>query len=298
MAIYRAFGMTIASEVVLYAERTVVEDAEVIIRFGKCPPMTEEPLLELDWVKVSINQAILLVPEVGLFFVHNGKEIIMDIIEGVDEETIRLYLLGTCMGIILQQRKRVAMHGSCVCKKGHALLIMGDSGAGKTSLAAEFLARGWKLMSDDVTPIRNESDFMYVQSSYPGQKMWVDTIERSHSEDRVVDRVIREDDGRQKFQLNAKKVFVNKELPLKYAVMIVPQGDTLCMGEITGFLKTDILMRNVYRRYLVTDKEGQVKQFDTCLKLAKQTKIFLIERPLEKETIKEIADWLIEKMES
>lgn len=293
---YSAFGLTIASELALYcAESETAADVE--IRFGECPEMSEEPLVNAKWVKSSIHQACVEIANVGKFYIHDGREIIMNILPEVSDEVVRLYLLGTCMGAILQQRGVIPIHGSCVCKDGKALLITGNSGAGKSTLAAEFLSKGWKLMSDDVTPVTCEDGVYYAQSTYPGQKMWQDTIDRSHNESRVVENIIRAEGGREKFQLHAGDSFVYAKVPLCYGVFLIPGSKELYLQSVTGFAKTDVLMRNLYRRFMVADKVGQSAQLKTCVMLGQQMQIFLAERPLDEFTEKRIADWLIGEME-
>jgi len=43
----------------------------------------------------------------------------------------------------------VPLHAACVAKKGRALLLMGESGAGKTTLAAQCLVGGFEFLSED-----------------------------------------------------------------------------------------------------------------------------------------------------
>jgi hypothetical protein len=45
------------------------------------------------------------------------------------------------------------MHASCVAWNGNAIVLCGDSGAGKTSLAYACARRGWTYLSDDATHI-------------------------------------------------------------------------------------------------------------------------------------------------
>jgi HPr kinase/phosphorylase len=41
------------------------------------------------------------------------------------------------------------MHGSCVCKDGNAVLVVGSPGAGKSDLVLRLLSRGFELVADD-----------------------------------------------------------------------------------------------------------------------------------------------------
>lgn len=43
------------------------------------------------------------------------------------------------------------IHATCVARGGHAVLLVGRSGAGKSDLALRLIDRGWDLVSDDYT---------------------------------------------------------------------------------------------------------------------------------------------------
>ena len=59
-------------------------------------------------------------------------------------------------------------HSACVSKDGKATLIVGDAGAGKTSLAFQLCANGYKLISNDMTLIGISSEDKLV--AYAGTK--------------------------------------------------------------------------------------------------------------------------------
>jgi serine kinase of HPr protein (carbohydrate metabolism regulator) len=50
------------------------------------------------------------------------------------------------------------VHASCVAIDGHAVLIEGLSGAGKSDLALRLIDRGATLVADDYTMLRREGD--------------------------------------------------------------------------------------------------------------------------------------------
>ena len=70
---------------------------------------------------------------------RGGNRISFSPAAGAEETAVRLYLLGTCMGALLFQRKLLPLHGSAVVINGKAYAFVGDSGAGKSTLAAAFL---------------------------------------------------------------------------------------------------------------------------------------------------------------
>lgn len=50
------------------------------------------------------------------------------------------------------------VHGAAVESKGSALLIVGPSGQGKSALSTRLCSAGWLLMSDDIAPVRMDSN--------------------------------------------------------------------------------------------------------------------------------------------
>lgn len=50
------------------------------------------------------------------------------------------------------------VHGSCVSLDGRALLLVGPSGSGKSSLALQLMAFGAGLVSDDLTCLAREAE--------------------------------------------------------------------------------------------------------------------------------------------
>src|SRR5690625_2743072 len=113
--------------------------------------------------------------DVGNNKIENGKSISVSPFEGSDDGQIRLNILGTCMGVILMQKKILPIHGSCIAIKGKAYEIVGDSGAGKSTLASTFINQGFQLLTDDVIAVKlSEDNIPIVTPSYPYQKLWQD----------------------------------------------------------------------------------------------------------------------------
>ena len=60
---------------------------------------------------------------------------------------------------------RISIHGVLVDVYGEGVLIMGESGIGKSEAALELIKRGHRLVSDDVVEIRRVSDVTLVGSA-------------------------------------------------------------------------------------------------------------------------------------
>lgn len=72
------------------------------------------------------------------------------------------YFLEPLAYIGLEVLHVTALHSACVALDGRALLLYGDSGAGKTSLAYACARRGWTYLSGDATHIVRASPHFLV----------------------------------------------------------------------------------------------------------------------------------------
>ena len=68
-----------------------------------------------------------------------------------NQEYLRYHFLEAAVYCLLDTRHVVAIHAACVSFDGRGVLLAGDSGAGKTSLAYACARRGWVYTSDDAS---------------------------------------------------------------------------------------------------------------------------------------------------
>ncbi|UOY92714.1 aldolase [Ectobacillus sp. JY-23] len=173
---YKAFGFVITSEIALpelVTANSATPDISVIIEDSKVDSM----LIETPYYHfVEHNTVRFYIPDVGSFLVAAGQKIMISPVEDADEGLLRLYVLGTCMGAILMQRRILPLHGSAVVIEGKAYAFIGESGAGKSTLASTLLQRGYQLLSDDVIAISLLGNVPFVTPSYPQQKLWQDSL--------------------------------------------------------------------------------------------------------------------------
>lgn len=289
-----AYGYVIRSEIELNAP---LSSAEEEITIKKVPHI--ESTLEVsenDWIAGTETETRIVVRGLAEFLTRDGKEILAAYEESANEELVRSYLFGICFSFILQQRGVLPIHCSCVVKNGKTLMICGDSGAGKSTIASVFLNNGWKMMSDDIVPVINKDGKYFVQSSFPCRKMWQDAMESNHVTLPVIGELTRYQ-GRVKYQLDASSQFVDTCLPLDYCVMLKAGSDKLYTGEIQGFAKTDLLMRNRFVREHVPSNAVRQWQLSMCIGIASQIKAFLAERPYGEHTEQQIYEYIISEIE-
>ncbi len=96
-----------------------------------------------------------------------------------DHETSTLvwqrWLLGPMFGLWLQRNGFLVLHANAVAINGKAVLLLGHSGAGKTTLTTALVQHGAHLITDDVAVLRQVGDSFTIAPGPPWLKLTPDT---------------------------------------------------------------------------------------------------------------------------
>jgi hypothetical protein len=224
---YKAFGLNMISEITL-PELTLsnlighdIADVEIHTR-DLSQIWTEAGGTDNSFIAKE-NNVMFHISDVAIYLIENGNEITVSPFADSNEDQVRLYLLGTCMGIILQQRKILPLHGSVIAIEGKGYAFVGDSGAGKSTLASAFLSRGYQLLTDDVIPIEfTDEGCPIVVPSYPHQKLWQESLDQFGVESAQYRPLF----GREtKFAVPVTSQFMSEPIPLGGIFELVKSDD-------------------------------------------------------------------------
>jgi hypothetical protein len=150
---YFAYGLGIHSAVPLpqFLPAETACDVSVHLENGNCVPL--EASSKPQYLKITPEEAVLFLRDVGIFRVRHGHEIVVSPSPGVAEDLIQLYIVEAVMILLLHQRGLFVLHASAVEIDGGGIVFLGRSGQGKSSIAAALHARGHGIIADDVTAI-------------------------------------------------------------------------------------------------------------------------------------------------
>lgn len=276
MTTYTVYGLTIASELDCPELRPYsgVPDVHVHLR---------EPTLVAGQSQVgyeaSVDEFVLRVPKVAAFTLIRGQEIRVEPYSDVpDFPAIRLFLLGTVMGALLHQRGILPLHGSAVCKNASTLLILGRSGAGKSSLAAALSRDGWKLQSDDISAVRVSNGVATCDPGFPRRKMWPDMLQCLGQDPNQHERVRATVEKRS--QLVPDHEFAPMTAPIRTVVVLGKSRDrSPVIRDISGPLGMAALKKHTFRDYLRSPLGLHLNHFQIISRLACQATILRLNRP-------------------
>jgi hypothetical protein len=280
--IYKAFGFKIMSDIAfpeLYVIEKGLEKQDIKILNRDLSKYKSELENNPYFHKVIDNQVLFYIPDVAFFSIQGGHTITFSPLNNVDEDLLRLYLLGTCMGVVLMQRRILPLHGSAVEINGKAYAFIGDSGAGKSTLASTFMKQGFSLVSDDVIPITisNNRNIAYVTPSYPQQKLWQESLDHLGMD---ADNYRPIFERETKFNVPIQTNYHEEPLPLA-AIFELSKGEgeeikLLQAGKLQGL---NILLSHTYRNFLIPRLGLLDWHFDISAKIIKEIDLYQLQRP-------------------
>jgi hypothetical protein len=148
------------------------------------------------WLSITKEEAGYLLRFFNLanFLVcANGREIRCYPLPATPVETIRHLLLNQVMPLVLGQQGQLILHASTVLAPEGALAFVGQTGWGKSSLAASFVNRRLPLVTDDCLLLKynvgEEERGLLGIPSYPGLRLWSDSIEAIFAQEIRLDNV-------------------------------------------------------------------------------------------------------------
>lgn len=96
---------------------------------------------------------------------------------GASSESLRHVLLDQVLPRALAQDGHLVLHGSAVrTPQQQVLVILGDSGMGKSTLASAFACSGAELLSDDGVVVDFTAPRIQAVAGYPGLRLWPDSL--------------------------------------------------------------------------------------------------------------------------
>ncbi|MBT2657071.1 aldolase [Bacillus sp. ISL-18] len=284
MLTYKAFGFSIISQIPLpeleAIDFTNLESVDIEVKFVDLTTKWSEMSDDRNTFVIKSNFVLFQVPDVAIFSVQGGTTILVSPLKENKEDVMRLYILGTCFGAILMQRKVLPLHGSAVVINGKAYAFVGDSGAGKSTIASAFLNQGYQLLSDDVIAISFplEDSIPYVIPSYPQQKLWKDSLEILGMERNNYQPIY----GREnKYCIPISTQFFSEEIPLGGIFELKKtenkEFNIIPIKNLERFYK---LYYNTYQKSLIPNLGLLDWHFVTTSKIIETINMYQLERPL------------------
>ena len=132
-------------------------------------------------ISISLAQTdkgfLLRFPSLADFAIsEDGNNIDAWQVPETDAETLRHLLLDQVMPRVLAHRGSLVLHASALNMEGRAIAFVGDTGQGKSTLAASLHLAGYPLLTDDGLLVQVEEACLKALPCYPGLRLWPQSV--------------------------------------------------------------------------------------------------------------------------
>lgn len=277
---YKAYSFTIKSifaiPELLLANPT--ESSDVVIKVAPITNILDDPIQTNGYIQINKHQYLLNIDQVARYLVQDGNLIVIEPYEGVTQAEIRLYLIGSAFGALMHQRGLLPVHGSAIIYGKQAILFCGESGIGKSTLAAGFIKKGFQILADDICVITlDQNNCPIVHPGFPQMKLWTDSLLKlGHKTNPFLTYHSRP----RKYSLPLEFEFSNHPVILNgiYIITINPQFQF----KITELYKQDkisILRNNIYLNNFVSEMSIKKNPLQLLNIIVDRCFVKLVERP-------------------
>ena len=295
---YAAYGLRVRSSVPLPFAR-VREDGpaagepDVVVRLGATPAALPGPA---DRRRTPGGRAVWeAVPDAFLISLHGvarclvtgGRDVLVEP-RGGDDREIGICLAGTVWVALLLQRGIVTFHASAVEFETGAVLFLGRSGAGKSSLLGALLKRGRAMLADDVAGVVLDAGGRPVAlPAYPRLRLCAD----------VVDALGWRGQAREKEWMQPEKYRMPvprfRASPLRIGALCLltgSHGNGIEIVPVSPTVAFEALGRHTWRKRLLSGPGWRQAHFRVVAAMAQQAPVARVVRPERSFRLDALAD--------
>ena len=232
---YRAHGLRIRSALALpfdpLSDTEATEGtADVTVRFGPVPgtlPAGAGRLVRTDMWQARPGVFLMQMEGVARYLIADGRDVRIEPLGGGHAD-IASFLVGM-WAVLLQQRGVATLHAAAVRTPAGAVLLLGRSGSGKSSLAAALVERGHALLADDVTGLMLRDGQVVALPSFASMRLWKQTLGQRSAHFRVAAAMARQAPMSQAWR--PRHPFLLEELAARVEVCAADLGEVSAEGD-------------------------------------------------------------------
>ena len=279
---YHACGLRLRSSVPLPFDplpEPLASEPDVAVRLGAVPAAL--PGGPGNAIHTALWQArpgafLMHVEDVARYLVTGGRDVLVEPLGG-DDDAIAAFLLGSPFTALLQQRGVATLHAAAVATEAGAVLLLGPSGIGKSSLSFALVERGHALLTDDVLGVVLDAAGRPVAlPGLPRQRLWPHTLDEMGWRGRVQSRVR---DGTMRYWMQPQR-YCAAPLPVRAAFTLTaadrPDVDVEPVPSGEAFWS---LWANTHRKRAMDAMGRRPENFRAVTALARHVPMMRVTRP-------------------
>ncbi|WP_042202812.1 hypothetical protein [Paenibacillus camerounensis] len=278
---YQAFGLQIFSEFLLpelpLAEGPGLNGSVAVMRGDLAERWQAIPKITPN-VGVLGTEVMFEAKGKAVYSVQDGIRITVDPVAGADMDSVRLYILGSCMGVLLMQKQILPLHGSALVLNNRAYALVGQSGAGKSTLASYLMEQGHLMLSDDVIPVIVQDGQPLAVPGYPQQKLWQQSLDYMGMNSSGYRPLFERET---KFAVPVHDRFHKEPLPLAgiFELAVSPENGPVTVQPVNGMERFHTLFNHTYQKAMIDRTGIREWHFGMLASFMNRLPIYRITRP-------------------
>lgn len=227
--------------------------------------------------------------------IRNGNEIIYELKPGKNHAYMLSFILGYGIAMLHMQRGEISIHCSALSFNDKAILVAGKSGSGKSTVTTALIAKGCKLMADDMAVIQINEASAIAYPAFPYQKLCRDAALANGYD---LEQLIYIDEEKDKFLIPFEDDFSTsgKEIAAMFILMGEVNSKEVVTQQIKGIAKIPALADNLFLKALMKDERFKGVCGQSCVKAADKFPIYAIGRPAGVNTVDIVRDFVIDNI--
>jgi hypothetical protein len=294
-SLHSCFDFCVRSEIALPELSSAAEGDNrpiVDIRIGSAPAGLAGGGETSAGLQVAGATALLTVPQTARYLIREGREIVIDIHPEGSERNVRLFLLGSVLGVLCHQRGLLPLHANAIVIGDGAFAFAGPSGAGKSTLAAHFSRSGYQVLCDDVCVLNlDDPQRPLAWPGLPRLKLWGDASAAFGHDKSRLDRVL---DGMDKYHVRLPALEDPRPIEFRrlYLLGRSQPDQATSITRLHGTAAMEAIMAQTYRGLYLPTMGLASRHFLQCASLAKHIEVYAATRAWGYETFAREAEGL------
>jgi hypothetical protein len=285
---YHAYGLSIHSD--LFCPELPwyphpVDDPDVTITLlhqeagALCPPSDCTYDVQPGYFQLDV-------PEVARYRVEEGRRIFIEPHASASAEKVRLFLFGSTVGALLYQRGLLPLHGSAVVTKWGGMIFVGPQRSGKSTLAAEFHRRGYRVLSDDVCAVESTPDGLRILPALAQFRLCADAYQQLGASPEAHFDV-------DKFAVSMGEQYCPHPVPLKAVHILSDESaEGPRFGVVRGLDRVRRLFENLYRPHFLIGQRTQNDLVRLVGLIAQRTTLAAVDRRRDRTAAADLVKFL------
>lgn len=228
---------------------------------------------------LNANKVIVEFENTGTFYISNGNQIVYNFI--ANKLSFNDYLHSFITGLLLFQRGHLLLHGnSCIWTDQH-IAFCGESGVGKSSLAAQFHKNGALFFCDEIICFDKLSNI--TLPGFPFLRLWKNDLDYNKFNSSLVSKLWNNEE-KYKLDTSSQRVDVDKELDILIYLETDDSLNSPQLKEVTGTEKVTTFWSSYYQRPVIDSIELTAQFNQQSFDILKTLRVFKLKRPNHKES--------------